>query len=394
VLSCISGNHSSCGAGEAVGWFAPPDHYRPGPDNIDGSTVIIDRIEPIPLRIPFSHRGGGDAIHLVFCKVTVRSGLVGYGECLCYRPPLQRSLVATIRDAIAPHYLGKSADQREQLNREARVRMASFGRSGTILNALAAVDIALWDIAGKAAGRSLSAMLGGAKRSTVPVMASLDRYNDAAPVRRRIESALEARVAAVKVHEYDLGIIEQARTVVGPRLPFVADCNNAHGLADIDASLARWQALHLLWLEDPVWPPEALLDSSRLSGITVGLGADLGSAEQMAVYGNAASVGVLQPDVCMLGGVSETIRTMAMLEPLGVSLAPHTPFIGPAGLASLHFLAAMKKEAYFAVIEAEPQMDMYGCGLTRWQAGLAVPSGAGLGFDPDPAWLRRHALEA
>jgi L-alanine-DL-glutamate epimerase-like enolase superfamily enzyme len=354
--------------------------------------LIIDRIEPIALELP---RSAGGALHLVLCKVTTRSGLVGYGECLCLRPAMQRSLGAAIRDAIAPLFLGKSAEQRERLNVEARLRLAAFGRSGTNINALAAVDMALWDIAGKAAGRSLSDLLGGARRGRVPVMASLDRYNDAAKVTARIERALEARVAAVKVHEFDLGIIETARKLIGPQMPFVADCNNAHTLADVEKNLARWQALDLLWLEDPVWPPEAMLGamlaSPQLPGIVVGQGADLGSAEQLAVYARPP-IGVLQPDICMIGGVSENRRAVALLAPLGVSIAPHTPFIGPAGLATLHFLATMKDTAWYAVIEAEPHMDMYGdSGLTRWQPDLAVPTAPGLGFDPDPAFLKRYA---
>lgn len=353
--------------------------------------MIIDRIDPIALRIPKS-TGAADALHLVLCKVTTRSGLVGYGECLCLRPAMQKSLLAAIGDVIAPLFLGKSVEQRERLNVEARVRFASFGRSGTNLNALAAVDMALWDIAGKAAGRSLADLLGGARRDRVPVMASLDRYNDAGKATARIAEALAAKVAAVKVHEFDLDVIEAARKAAGRQLPFVADCNNAHTLADVLGSLARWQALDLLWLEDPVWPPEALLDQPSLPRITVGLGADLGSAEQLAVYARPP-VGVLQPDICMIGGVSETRRAVALLGPRGVSIAPHTPFIGPAGLATLHFLATMKEAAYYAVIEAAPHMDMYGdSGLTRWQPELTVPTGPGLGIDPDPAFLERYRV--
>jgi L-alanine-DL-glutamate epimerase-like enolase superfamily enzyme len=355
--------------------------------------MIIDRIEPIALRIPKSP-GATDALHLVLCKVTASSGLVGYGECLCLRPAMQQSLIAAMRDVMVPLFLGKSVEQREHLNVEARLRFASFGRSGTNLNALAAIDTALWDIAGKAAGQSLSDLLGGMVRTRVPVMASLDRYNDAAKVTARVAEALAAKVAAVKVHEFDLNVIEAARKVVGPTLPFVADCNNAHTLADVSGSLTRWQALDLLWLEDPVWPPEALLAAPSLPRITVGLGADLGSAEQLAVYAKAP-VGVLQPDVCMIGGVSENRRAVALLGPSGISIAPHTPFIGPAGLATRHFLATMKQPAYYAVIEAAPHMDMFGdSGLTRWQPELNVPTAPGLGFDPDPAFLDRYRLTA
>ena len=200
--------------------------------------MIIDRIEPIALRIPKSP-GATDALHLVLCKITASSGLVGYGECLCLRPAMQKSLLAAISDVIAPLFLGKSVEQREHLNADARIRFASFGRAGTNLNALAAIDMALWDIAGKAAGQSLSALLGGAQRTRVPVMASLDRYNDAGKVTARVAEALAAEVAAIKVHEFDLDVIEAARKAVGPQLPFVADCNNAHTLADVLGTLAR-----------------------------------------------------------------------------------------------------------------------------------------------------------
>lgn len=359
--------------------------------------MIIDRIDPIALHIPFEHRASaGDgqktALDLLFCRVTTRSGLVGYGETLCLRAAMQQSLAATMRDVVAPLFIGQSVEQRQALNLETRRRFASFGRAGTILNALGAIDTALWDIAGKAAGQSLSAMIGGAKRKQVPVMASLDRFNHAGRVRTRVEQALATGAVAVKVHEFDLDVIEEARRPVGADIPFVADCNNAHGLADLHRDSVRWRALNLLWLEDPIWPPEAVLDLPKLPGIPIGLGADLGSAEQLAIYAKAQAVAVAQPDVGMIGGVSESVRALAALNHLDVSVAPHTPFVGPAALASLHLIAAMDAPTFFATIDAEKHMDPFGIGLTRWQPALDVPSGPGLGHDPDPAWLKRYAL--
>lgn len=342
----------------------------------------IAKIEPIALRV--------GTLSLVLCRVTTTSGLVGYGECLCNRPPMQQALVATIRDAIAPVYLERPVSATQTLNLALRRRYASFGRAGTVMNALAAVDIALWDIAGKAAGKSVSDMLGGAKRKQLQVMASLNKYDDGPRVRARLEEALAAGVKAVKVHEASLAVIEEARRVVPADVPFVADCNNAHTLADIRRDEARWRALDLLWFEDPYWPPEDLLSSPELPGIVIGMGADFGSAEQMALYTQAPSVGVLQPDVCMLGGLSEANHALAMLEAAKKTAAPHTPFVGPAALASLHMLAVTPRPGYFATIEATDAMDMYGTGLTRWQATIDVPTGPGLGYDPDPAFLRAY----
>lgn len=121
--------------------------------------MIVETVEPIALRIPNRNAD----LNLVLCRVTTRDGIEGFGECLCGREAMQQALVATtIRDTIAPAYRGRAVGDRAMLNLDVRRRFASFGRSGTILNALAAVDIALWDIAGKSAGQSLSAMMGGA----------------------------------------------------------------------------------------------------------------------------------------------------------------------------------------------------------------------------------------
>lgn len=346
--------------------------------------MIIANIEPLALSV--------GTLSLVLCRVSTQSGLVGYGECLCNRPPMQQALVATIRDALAPLYLGKSVDDRTVLNLAARRRFASFGRAGTVLNALAAIDIALWDIAGKAAGKSLSELLGGAKRARLPVMASLDKYDDKKKVSARIEQALAGGVKAAKVHEAPLEVIEAARSVVPRDIPFVADSNNAHTLASIRADEARWRALGLLFFEDPFWPPEDLLAMDRMPGVPIGMGADFGSTEQMAVYVKAPAIAVLQPDVCMLGGVTEASRAVKMVEAAGKTPAPHTPFVGPAALASLHLLAVAKDENYFAAIEPGEGRDIYGIGVPRWQPFIDVPAGPGLGADPDPAWLERSRI--
>ena len=349
--------------------------------------MIIDRIEPIALRIPAPR---GDHLCLTLARVTTSDGLTGYGECLSLRPPMQRALFATIRDAITPHYLGKSVADREALNLAARKRFASFGRAGTVLNALGAVDIALWDIAGKAAKQSVSTLLGGARRTRVPVMASLDKYDDPVRTRKRVEEALACGVSAVKVHEHRLEVAEESRRVIPRAMPYVVDCNNAHTLAEVRRDEKRWAALDLLFFEDPLWPPEALLDLAPMPGITVGMGADLGSGEQMALYAKAPPIGVLQPDVCMLGGLSEAKRALAVIAGANKTAAPHTPFVGPAALASLHMLAVTEGEGYFATVEADDSMDPFGIGLTRWKAALDVPTGPGLGFDPDPGFLHRY----
>jgi D-galactarolactone cycloisomerase len=354
--------------------------------------LTIHRVEPLALRIPFQNQDGAPAIHLVFCRVTTKAGVTGYGESLCYLPTMQRALVAAISDVIAPAYVGESVGDREALNVRIRQQYAAFGRAGPIINALAAVDIALWDIAGKEVGRPISDLLGGAKRTSVPIMASLDRHGDLGKVRRRIERALDAGTGAIKVHEKNLDLIEEARAVAGSQTRFVVDLNNSHSAAQIVHHASRWEALDLLWLEDPVWPPEHMLRNAAFPRVPLGLGGEVGSAEQMLLYVEGLRAPVVQPDVCMIGGVSEAKRALPLLVASGAAIMPHTPFLGPAALASLHLISTLPEEAYFAMIEADDHMDPYEAGLTCWSDAIQVPARPGLGFDPVAGYTERYAF--
>jgi hypothetical protein len=181
--------------------------------------MIIDRIEPIALRIP----GPRDPLCLTIARVTTRAGVEGYGECLSLRPPMQRALFATIRDAIAPHYLGKSVDQvlsdlRDTVGpapspEDLAHRTALLARARRIVAELAAEA---------ARRRAANARAGdGEPRQDDGAHAEAGR-GGAGERRRRGEGA---RAPA------------RGRRGIASRhpgaMPYVADCNNAHTLAEV-----------------------------------------------------------------------------------------------------------------------------------------------------------------
>ena len=128
----------------------------------------ISHVEPVTLAIPFGYGVPGasrsNVKRLDFCLVRVETdqGLVGWGEAFSYN--CRSAVAAAVRDMIAPLALGRDAAERERLNGEIQKKLHIFGRFGITAFALSGLDIALWDLAAKAAGAPLHRLLGGARR--------------------------------------------------------------------------------------------------------------------------------------------------------------------------------------------------------------------------------------
>src|SRR6516162_8686453 len=147
--------------------------------------MIITGIECIPLRIPLKTGSRSDAsawgdrnlpaADSLLVKVTTDQGLVGWGEAFGFRAVASAKLA--IDQLIAPLCIGKDATRIEPLMLEVQKKLHVFGRGGALAFGCSAIDIALWDIAGKAANMPLSRLLGGGA-ADLGSYASLVRYSE------------------------------------------------------------------------------------------------------------------------------------------------------------------------------------------------------------------------
>ncbi|MEC8846123.1 MAG: mandelate racemase/muconate lactonizing enzyme family protein, partial [Pseudomonadota bacterium] len=166
----------------------------------------ITSVEAIPLKIPFTlghERSGWSAdmfqtLEMVLVRVETDAGLVGWGDAFAYG--CQRAVVAAIEDMIAPKVVGADARDIAGLNRQLQRQNHLWGRYGITIFAISGLDIALWDLAGKAAGKPLVQLLGGSGAAPLPAYASLFRYGDPATVARVTEEVLGAGYDHVKLH--------------------------------------------------------------------------------------------------------------------------------------------------------------------------------------------------
>ena len=362
----------------------------------------IASVEAVPLSIPCSYGaegwtlGAGGWKSLEFCLVRVQTdtGVVGWGEAFAYS--CRRAVASAVRDMIAPLAVGRDAEDIAGLHADLQKRLHIFGRFGITAFALSGLDIALWDIAGKAARKPLWELLGGARRASVPCYASLLRYADPSLAAQYCKRALDEGFGALKLHEVDEGVIAAARAAVPREIALLLDVNCEWSVADAIAVGRRLSPHGLEWFEEPVFPPEdaaGLRAVREACGIPIAAGENCCFATQFAALFDAQAVQYAQPSVTKVGGITEFRAVAALAAARGVKIAPHSPYFGPGALATLQLLATLPAQARFEYFYLWPEATLYGDALAPRHGELAMPPGPGLGADPDPDVLRRYRTE-
>ena len=362
----------------------------------------IAAVEAVPLVIPFKYgaqgwklgSGGWKALDFCLVRVETDGGLVGWGEAFSYS--CRRAVAAAVNDMIAPIAIGRDATDIGGLHAEIQKRLHIFGRFGISAFALSGLDIALWDIAGKAAGRPLHALLGGARRERLECYASLLRYADESLVARYCARALDEGYRAIKLHEVSEPVIAAARAAVPRDAALLLDVNCEWSVAEAIAVGKRLVPIGLEWFEEPVFPPEdgaGLRAVGEGCGIAIAAGENCCFASQFAALLDARAVQYAQPSVTKVGGVTEFLKVAALVRERGVKLAPHSPYFGPGALATLHLLAALTEEARFEYFYLWAEAGLYGSALQPQGGELSVPRAPGLGVEPDPDVIRRYRAD-
>jgi len=329
----------------------------------------------------------------LFVRVITDAGIEGWGEgfghaCL----PATRAAFDT---QVGPAALGQDArDIRGVMHRLSQM-LHLFGRNGPLVYALSALDIALWDIAGKAAGLPLWRLLGGTPVDGLSAYASLLRYSEPALVAAACERALARGFGAIKLHEIDVPQVEAARAAVGPGVPIMLDTNCPWSVDHAIDMARRLQPSDLTWLEEPVWPPEdfpGLARVRREGGIKISAGENAAGLQDFRAQFDAGALDIAQPSVAKIGGVTEVMKIAALAEARGVRLIPHCAYFGPGWLASLHLSATLAPtspfERLFVDLEANPYHEL----VLAKDGMVRVPDGPGLGRDPDGDVLKRYRL--
>lgn len=360
--------------------------------------TTIASVEAVPLRIPFDHwapppmHAGRPrtSLETLLVRVTTDRGLVGWGEAY---GPMWQAIVPTYENWIAPLAVGQDVEDTALSARLERT-LHNFGRAGPSLHAISGLDIALWDLRGKLAGASVSTLLGGRKRDRVAVYASLLHYNGAIDhVRRVTERALGEGYRAIKLHERTPAAVAAARAVMGPDLPLMVDVNCAWLPHEATAAVDAMAPSKLMWIEEPIWPPEdftALAALRRATGVPTAIGEDATGALDFRKMIDAGAVDYVQPSAVKIGGLSTLWPICTAAEAAGAVCAPHSPYFGPGYLATLHVLAAKARDSAIERFYCDLGLVPFARTVPVVDGFMQVPTGPGLGADPEPELIERY----
>jgi L-alanine-DL-glutamate epimerase-like enolase superfamily enzyme len=360
----------------------------------------ITSVETILTRIPFDMGGRPvafvgtewDALNTLWVRVTTDQGLQGWGEGFGH------ACVAATRSVVdaqlAPAVVGQDARDIGGIRRRMSKAFHLYGRNGPHLYALSALDIALWDLVGKAAGLPLCRLLGAAP-CTLTAYASLLRYGTPELLGAACERAVARGYRHIKLHEIEVPMVAAARSAIGADVPLMVDTNCPWTVAQALAMARRLREYDLSWLEEPVWPPEDDAGLARVrgeGGIPTAAGENAGGLHDFRRKFELGAIDVAQPSVAKIGGPSAMLEVAVLAQAFGIRLVPHTAYFGPGYLASLHVCAAVAPEAPFERIFIDLEASPLHNALAVSEGTVAVPEGAGLGYDPDPELLRRYRV--
>ncbi|WP_137178739.1 mandelate racemase/muconate lactonizing enzyme family protein [Roseomonas sp. AR75] len=341
-------------------------------------------------------------------EITTEDGITGWGEA--FGPP---ELTAPIVVWLAPLVIGQDAMAREAIWQALYNRLRDHGQRGLVVEAISAIDIALWDIAGQALGLPVHRLLGGPLRLEIEAYATgFYRRERGDHLQYLVEEAEQRRAEgfrALKLKtgwglKQDIALTREFRAAIGPDCGLLVDCNHAY---DATAAITYGNAVadcDIGWFEEPV-PPEDIagyLEVKARQPLPVAGGeasfARWGFAEMIA----RRSVDILQPDVAACGGISELKKIADMASAFGVRVNPHVWGTGVTLAASLHLLAVIPDNPPglfprppLLELDRSPHPvrdEVTSMPAISAEGRVRVPEAPGLGVQVDRDALRRFAV--
>jgi galactonate dehydratase len=353
--------------------------------------------------------------NLTFVKVETDEGLVGVGEARSLNK--DDALLGYLNEAVPRYVLGADPFEIEGLVQH--MFRGDFGRAGEIaMTGIAVIEMACWDLMGKALNQPVYRLLGGAVRERIPAYANGWYTVERSPQEFHAAAcrAVDKGYRALKFDPFGAGfyeleraekintiaLVEAVRDAVGPEVELLIEM---HGRFSPSTAVAMINALAPYrpgWFEEPV-PPENLPALKKVSDAVAPLGIPIATGERIhTLYEyrelfELGSADIIQPDITHIGGLLNTKKLAAWADAYFVLIAPHNVG-GPVSTAAALHLAActpnFKIQEHFNDFSEEYVKQAAPGNPEVTDGSFPLPSGPGLGVTLDEAILRAHPKQS
>lgn len=347
--------------------------------------------------------------HSCVVKVTSEEGLVGWADVDSH-PWIVKAIVdahphipnfcSGLRDAI----VGSSAWDRHTAWERMYEASWYHGRRGPALHAISGIDVALWDLAGRAAGQPVHVLLGGARRDSLRAYASTLFRETPEAMREATRAYLDRGFRAIKFGwgpfgkdaRRDYALLAAAREEAGPDVKLMVDGHIAGDFAAARAHVRALEELEPFWLEEPrpADRPDELARLGRSTSLRVASGEQLGGISEYEELLREEGVSVVQPDLGRCGGFTALQRIVELAQRRGALVVPHAWTSHLLTAATLNAAAWLPDEPFVEVNASTAplvaQLAPLDLGLVDGR--VRVPTGPGLGVEVDPAVVDRHRV--
>ena len=346
--------------------------------------------------------------NLTFVVVRTDDGIEGVGEVRMINHT--SALLGYLDEAVPTHVIGADPFAFEALAR--RMIRDDYARAGQIaMSALAVIDMACWDIVGKALGVPVYQLLGGPIRDHIPTYANGWYTVERTPgdIRDAASAALTKGYRAVKLDPFGtawqelphselrraIALVEAAREGVGPDGEVFVEMHGRFTPAQAIAIARELEPYRPGWIEEPV-PPDnirSLAKVARKVSIPVATGERIHVRHEFREIFEHQAADVIQPDLTMMGGITETRKLASWAESYDVMVAPHNVGGPVSTAAALHFAAATPN---FKILEhfndfVDPFVSEAARGVPAVSDGsFPLPPGPGLGITLDEDVIAAH----
>lgn len=350
-----------------------------------------------------------DARTALLVRITTSDGQIGWGEA--FGPPEPNA--AIVRHVLAPLIIGEDSAATAPLWERMYGRTRDYGQKGLVLHAISAVDIALWDLKGKALGVPVSALLGGRFRDRVRAYATGLYFRPRSAFVDELVHEATGHVAAgfhamkLKVGytpEQDIVHARAVREAIGPNVQLMVDANHAYDAVTAIQLGREFEQIGVQWFEEPVIPEdiEAYVEVSRALDLPIA-----GGEAEFSRFGfkrllSERAVDIVQPDLTIAGGFTECQRIATLANTWGIRYVPHVWGSAVGLAASLQFIASMPP-ATQSLIPLEPILEfdrtpnVFRDALTNGRPELndgwvTIPDAPGLGIELREEVVREYMI--